>query len=55
MCLCVCVSVRRQVAAAFARMFRKGPSEEVTFNLMRSSQLCEDLGKGVRQKELQEQ
>lgn len=43
--LYVCVSM--QFAAAFARMFKKGPFKEVAFNFMSSRQLWEDLWKGI--------
>lgn len=51
-CACVCivqlyVCVSMQFAAAFARVFKKGPFKEVAFNFMSSRQLGKDLWKSI--------
>lgn len=44
--MCTCVCVRGQFAAALAREFKKGLSEEVACNLISSREPCKDMGKG---------
>ena len=43
----MCKCFRRQVAAAFARVCREGPSEEMAFSVITSRHPCEDLRKGI--------
>lgn len=44
---CPIVCEKMQLAAAFARMFKKDPFKEIAFNFTSSRQLWEDLWRGI--------